>query len=73
VASEFAAADHQHRVLESERQELRERMRAWMEQARAAEWGGFVLSDSSPRLSADVRDVAEWLRDGQNPSTGLPS
>jgi hypothetical protein len=28
VATEFAAADHEHRKLESERQELKDRMRA---------------------------------------------
>jgi hypothetical protein len=72
VASAFAAADHQHRTLESERQELRDRMRAWMAHAHATVWGGFVLSDSTPRLNTDIRDVAEWLRDGENPSTGLP-
>jgi ribonuclease D len=72
VAVEFAAADHEHRALESERQELKERMQSWMEHARVAEWGGFVISDSAPRLTSDVRDVAEWLRDGEEPSTGLP-
>ena len=73
LASDFAAADHQHRTLESERQELKDRMRSWMEHARVMEWGGFVLSDSTPRLNTDVRNVAEWLPDGENPSTGLPS
>jgi hypothetical protein len=72
VASDFAAADHQHRTLESERQELRDRMRAWMEHARRTEWGQFVISDSAPRLNTDIRDVAEWLQEGENPSTGLP-
>jgi ribonuclease D len=72
VAGDFAAADHHHRMLESERQELKERMQSWMEQARVLEWGGFVISDSAPRLTTDVRDVAAWLRDGEEPSTGLP-
>jgi hypothetical protein len=43
-----------------------------MEHARVMEWGGFVLNDSAPRLNTDVRDVAEWLRDGEEPATGLP-
>jgi hypothetical protein len=72
VASDFAAADHDHRLLDSERQELRERMRAWMMHAGATAWGGFELSDSSARLTTDVRDVATWLRDGEEPTTGLP-
>ena len=72
VAAEFAAADHEHRTLDAERQELKDRMRAWMEHAGIAEWGGFVLSDSTPRLSADVRDVARWLREDVVPTTGLP-
>ena len=71
VAADIAAADHARRLLDSERQELKDRMRAWMEHARRAEWGGFVRSDSTPRLSADVRDVAQWLREGEGPSTGL--
>jgi hypothetical protein len=71
VAVDIAAADHARRLLESERQELKDRMRAWMEQARLAEWGGFVISESTPRLRADVRDVAQWLRDGESPATSL--
>ena len=73
LACDFATADHQHRTLESERQELKERMRAWMEHGRRMEWGHFVISDSAPRLTTDVRGVAEWLRDEENPCTGLPS
>lgn len=69
----FAEADHRHRTLESQRQELKERMRAWMGHARLAEWGDFEISDSAPRLAADVRGVAEWLREGEDPSTGLPA
>ena len=71
VAADIAAADHARRLLDSERQELKDRMRAWMEQARVAEWGGFVISDGGPRLRADVRDVAQWLRDDESPVTGL--
>jgi ribonuclease D len=73
VAAEYAAAWHDHRVLESERQELKERMRAWMDHARLKLWGEFEISDSAPRLSADVRAVAECLCDGEEPSTGLPA
>ena len=46
VATEFATADHEHRKLESERQELKDRMRAWMECAKVNEWGEFEISDS---------------------------
>jgi hypothetical protein len=72
VATDFAAADHEHRKLESERLELKDRMRAWMECAKVNEWGEFEISDSSPRLRTDVRIVADWLQDGECPSTGLP-
>ncbi len=72
VATEFAAADHEHQKLESERQELKDRMCAWMEHAKASTWGEFEISDSSPRLRTDVRIVADWLRDGETSSTGLP-
>jgi hypothetical protein len=47
-------------------------MRAWMECAKVNEWGDFAISDSAPRLRTDVRIVADWLRDGEGPSTGLP-
>jgi hypothetical protein len=73
IAAEYAAAWHDHRVLESERQELKERMRSWMEHARLKLWGEFEISDSAPRLAADVRAVVECLRDGEEPSTGLPA
>jgi len=39
IAAEYAAAWHDHGVLESERQELKERMRASMEHARLKLWG----------------------------------
>jgi hypothetical protein len=73
VAAEYAAAWHDHRVLESGRQELKDRMRAWMEHARLKLWGEFEISDSAPRLAADVRVVAECLHDGEEPSMGLPA
>ena len=73
IAAEYAAAWHDHRVLESERQELKERIRAWMKHTRFTLWGEFEISDSAPRLAADVRAVAECLRDGEEPSTGLPT
>ncbi|HEY2945718.1 MAG TPA: hypothetical protein VGN09_25020 [Vicinamibacteria bacterium] len=72
IATEFAVADHEHRKLESERQELKDRMRAWMGCAKVNEWGGFEISDGSPRLRTDVRIVADWLRDDEGPATGLP-
>jgi len=43
-----------------------------MEHARLNLWGEFEISDSAPRLAADVRAVAECLPDGEEPSTGLP-
>jgi hypothetical protein len=73
IAAEYATAWHDHRVLESERAELKDRMRAWMEHARLKLWGEFEISDSAPRLAADVRAVAECLRDGEEPSTDLPA
>ena len=48
-------------------------MRAWMRHARVTKRGEFEISDSSPRLTTDVRIVADWLREGEGPSTGLPA
>ena len=73
VALEFKQADHEHRTLESERQELKERMRAWMAQARVTRWGEFEIDDGAPRLRADVRVVAGWLRHDAEVWTGLPA
>jgi hypothetical protein len=76
VGAEFARADHEHRKLDSERQELKARMRAWMAHARVTRWGDFEISDSAPRLHADVRLVAQWLQDlpgSPPPATGLPA
>src|SRR5712691_3053580 len=36
-------------------------------------WGEFEISDSAPRLVADVRAVAESVRDGEERATGLPA
>ena len=60
IAAEYATAWHEQRVLESERAELKDRMRAWMEHARLKLWGEFEISDSAPRLpptSARSRSV----------------
>jgi hypothetical protein len=73
LGQEFALVDHRHRTLESERQELRERMRAWMGHTGQTTWGQFEVADNPPRLSVDVRVVADWLLDGEAPSTGLPA
>ena len=44
-----------------------------MDHARLNLWGEFEISDGAPRLAGDVRAVAECLRDGEEPSTGLPA
>ena len=49
-----------------------EGMRGWMGCEKVNEWGQFEISDSSPRFRTDVRIVADWLRDGEGHSTGLP-
>src|SRR5438552_2753407 len=48
-------------------------MRAWMEHARIKLWGEFEITDSAPRLAADIRAVEECLRDGEEPFTCLPA
>jgi hypothetical protein len=61
ISAEYATAWHDHRVLESERAELKDRMRAWMEHARLKLWGGsrsVTARRAWPPMSARSRSVS---------------
>jgi hypothetical protein len=73
VAADYSEALHHHQMMEAERDELKGRMRAWMTHAGVSRWGPFEIGQGSPKLTADVRIVAEWLRAEGSPTTGLPA
>jgi ribonuclease D len=74
VGTHFAAADHQHRTLDSERQELKDRMRAWMQHARTPS-GAASCSTTAPRgstrTSAMSRHGSERARARQRDCRGV--
>jgi hypothetical protein len=61
VDGDCAAIDHRRRLLRSERDELRERMKAWLAWKELDGWGEFSFSAPQERWSADVRDLAGLL------------
>lgn len=61
VDCDFAAIDHRRRLITSEREELRERMKAWLAWNELDGWGEFRFSAPRERWAADVRDLAGLL------------
>ena len=61
VDREYAEIDDARRRLDSEREELRCRMKAWMEMTGLTEWDGFRIADPEERWSADMRALVELL------------
>jgi ribonuclease D len=61
VDADFASIDHRIRLLDSEKDELRDRMKCWLAWKGLDAWGDFVFTPESERWSADVRELAELL------------
>ena len=55
VDRQYAEIDDARRRLESERDELRCRMKAWMEVSALGDWEGFRFAEPEERWSADMR------------------
>lgn len=68
---EFARIDHRRRLLQSEREELRDRMKCWLLWKDLDAWGDFSFSPPVQRWSADIRDLAGLLPP-EPYETGLP-
>ena len=67
----FAAVDHRRRALQSEREELRDRIKCWLLWRRLDEWREFSFSPPQERWYADMRDLAGMLP-AEPYETGLP-
>ena len=61
IDRQYGEIEDARRRLESERDELKGRMRAWMETRALAEWEGFKIGDPEERWSADMRTLVEVL------------
>ena len=61
VDREYADIDDGRRRLDSEREELRARLKAWMEMTSLDEWQGFKIADPEERWSADMRALVDCL------------
>jgi hypothetical protein len=61
VDCDFGGIDHRRRLLKAEREELRERMKAWLAWKELDGWGEFHFSEPLERWAADVRDLAGLL------------
>jgi ribonuclease D len=55
----YGEIDEDRRRLVSEREELRDRMKAWMEMKALAEYDGFRIADPEERWSADMRALVD--------------
>lgn len=61
VDRQYAEIDDARRRLDSEREELRCRLKAWMEMKGLADWDGFRIADPEERWSADMRALIDCL------------
>jgi ribonuclease D len=68
---QFAEIEHRRRLSQSERGELRDRMKCWLLWKQLDGWGEFVFSPPQQRWSADIRDLAGLLPP-EPYETGLP-
>jgi ribonuclease D len=59
LTRDYETAEHEFSTLDSERGELRERMKAWLGFKRLQEWGEFYFSEPSERWKVDVRALQE--------------
>jgi ribonuclease D len=68
---DFAGIDHRRRLLQSEREELRDRMKCWLTWKQLDGWGQFSFSAPQERWAGDIRDLAGLLP-AEPYETGLP-
>jgi ribonuclease D len=61
VDRQYAEIDDARRRLDSEREELRCRLKAWMEMKELADWEGFRIADPEERWSANMRALVDVL------------
>jgi ribonuclease D len=59
LTSDYETADHNVSVLTSERDELRQRMKLWMQAQGLHAWGDFSFSAPRERWKVDVRAIAD--------------
>ena len=68
---EYAEIDHCRRLLQSEREELRDRMKCWLLWKELDSWGDFSFAPPHERWTTDIRDLAGLLP-SEPYETGLP-
>ncbi|HJZ10521.1 MAG TPA: hypothetical protein VJ521_00125, partial [Acidobacteriota bacterium] len=61
VAADYMLLDDRQRMLESEKLELRQRMRAWMDLQSLKAWGSWKIAEPQPRWHIDVRDLEPYV------------
>ena len=72
VDRQYAEVDDARRRLDSEREELRCRMKGWMEMSGLDQWEGFAFSEPTERWSADMRTLIERLPSAGDREVGVP-
>ncbi len=72
VDRQYAEVDDARRRLDSERDELRCRMKAWMEMSALTLWEGFAFADPTERWSVDMRALIELLPAAADREVGVP-
>jgi ribonuclease D len=72
LTDDYEAADHNVLILDSERTELRERMKRWMQAQSLEEWGDFRFSAPRERWKVDLRALGGVLSAHQAVQIAFP-
>src|SRR5262249_6722628 len=72
LTDDYENADHDFRILDSERSELRRRMRCWMDVNSVSAWGEFRFSAPSERWKIDLHTLGSILVVDQEIQVGFP-
>jgi hypothetical protein len=72
VTHDYEAIEHEVLLLESERAELRERMKGWMMLRGLAAWGDFRFSAPKERWTVDARALSALIPHGTDAQIAFP-
>lgn len=72
VALDYLNADEELRICESNKTELRSRMRAWLEFSNLRLWEKWKISDLLERRHIDIRDLEPFIAFGSSCDMNLP-
>ena len=73
IDREYAEIDDERRRLDSERDELRCRLKAWLEFSKRSEWEGFRIAESEERWWMDMRGLLDLVPGAASRELAVPA